>query len=97
MAIFVTIGSKPVKAADGNTFHLVLVKGGGQVWSNEPLRGGLLIDCTPRKKGDKYQDRKTGEEKVVKMDGLNLNVVIGTKDDALAIADAAAVAKEIEL
>ena len=94
--LLVTKFSKSVKNKDGETIHLVTCEGNQTIWSMEPLRGGLIIDVSPRKAGDKYTD-KEGKVQVVKTTGLNYNGLIGTAVDAKNIALAMLAKEEIDL
>lgn len=100
MAILVTYGSKTVKTKDKDgaelVLHLVTTQTKQQFWSNEALRGGLIVDVTERKAGEKYKD-KDGNEKTVLKDGLNFNYLIGTATDAREIAVAKLAVLECEL
>jgi hypothetical protein len=76
-------------AVTGNDVYFVQDTTGKQFWSSEQLTAGVVVDIVERKKGDKYVDRKTGEEKVVQKDGYNLNLVLGSLSNVKqAILDA---------
>lgn len=94
--LIVTLFSKQVKTREGETIHLVTCEGDKKIWSNEPLRGGLIVDVTQRKKGEQYTDRD-GVVQTVKTDGLNYNGLIGTAVDARNIALAIQAKTEIDL
>ena len=94
--LVVTLFSKQVKTKEGEIINLVTCEGNQKIWSNEPMRGGLIIDVTARKAGEKYVDRD-GVEQTVKTDGLNYNGMIGTAVDARNIALAMQAKKEIDL
>lgn len=94
--LIVTMFSKQVKTREGETIYLVTCEGDEKIWSMEPLRGGLIVDVTQRKKGEKYTDRD-GKLQTVKTDGLNYNGLIGTAVDARNIALAIQAKAEIDL
>lgn len=94
--IQVTYGSKQIKTKEGETLFVVTTQNKQTFWSQEPLRGGLIVDVTERKAGEKYKDRD-GNEKTIMKDGLNFNYLIGTALDAREIANAKLAVIECEL
>lgn len=94
--LLVTFGSKAVKTKDNVTLYVVTTENKQTFWSHESLRGGLIVDVSERKAGDKYTASDKTEKTVLK-DGLNFNFVLGTATDAREIALAKVAKLEVEL
>lgn len=94
----IVMGSKfaTKDATSGNDIFYCLTTDGKNFWANEPLRAGTIVDITEKKAGDKYAD-KDGVEQIVKKDGFNLNVVMGSIADARAAIEAKAALAELDV
>lgn len=94
--IEVTYGSKQVKTEKGETLFVVTTQSKKTFWSQEQVRGGIIVDVTDKVAGQKYVDSK-GVEKTYLKSGLNLNYIIGTAQDAREINLAKVAVIECEL
>jgi hypothetical protein len=94
--IEVTYGSKQVKTEKGDTLYVVTTQSKRTFWSQELVRGGIIVDVQEKVAGQPYTDSK-GVVKTYLKSGLNLNYIIGTASDAREINIAKLAVIECEL
>lgn len=99
----VVLGSKFVKSTEvdlGSSLekrdiYINSTTCGKQFWSNEPLRCGIAVQLTERKKGSKYT-KADGSEGEVTKDGWNFDMVIGNADSIKTAKETKSVLKELQ-